>query len=235
MNKYGKIYLIPTPLNDKGLEDTLLNEDLLTISKLKYYIVETPKVARTHLKNIEMENKIQDIDMRVFDEHSKYEDIQFCIEPLLEGYDMGLMSDAGVPCVADPGNKIVRVCQKLGIKVIPLVGASSIILSLMASGLNGQSFTFLGYLGKGKDERRKDILKIERDSRNNNQTYIFIETPYRNQSMFSDILDICKDDTNLCIASDLTGNTETILTKTIREWKEERYNISDKPTIFLIH
>lgn len=228
----GKLYLIPTSLSGKPLIEELRVPDIKIIEKLEYFIVETPKTARTFFKGMDV--VLQELDMQVLDEHTKGRDIPYLIQPLLEGKDMGLMSDAGCPAVADPGSLVVKECHKNGIEVVPMVGPSSILLSLMASGLNGQSFTFNGYLPREVDKRKNKIKQLERISFKENMTQIFIETPYRNEYMFKDILDTCFPTTQLCVASNVTGEKENIKTHTIEEWRNIKYKVAKVPTIFLI-
>lgn len=234
MRNSGTLFLIPTSLTKRSLKYELKESDLDIVRKLKYFIVETPKVARSYLKDMDM--VLQDIHMGILDEHSKVRDIPELLEPIIHGNDVGLMSDAGTPAVADPGNLVVRECHRLGIKVVPLVGPSSILLSLMASGLNGQRFTFLGYLPKDPERRKRKIKGIERDSVRKNESQIFIEAPYRNKSLFNDLIQVCNPNTDLTVAVDLTGENEYINTMNIREWrKSKNIKILDIPSIYILH
>ena len=234
MRNSGTLYLIPTSLTKRSLKYELKESDLDIVRKLKYFIVETPKVARSYLKDMDM--VLQDIHMGILDEHSKVKDIPELLEPIIHGNDVGLMSDAGTPAVADPGSIVVRECHRLGIKVVPFVGPSSILLSLMASGLNGQRFTFLGYLPKDPQRRKKKIKGIERDSVRKNESQIFIEAPYRNKTLFNDLIQVCNPNTDLTVAVDLTGENEYINTMSIREWrKSKNINILDIPSIYILH
>lgn len=233
MKKLGTLYLIPTSLSNRAIKDELKASDLDIVKSLKHYIVETPKTARKHLSGLDI--VIQEIDMRILDEHSRNSDISYLIEPLIAGFDVGLMSDAGSPAVADPGSMVVRECHRLGIKVVPLVGPSSILLALMGSGMNGQSFLFEGYLPRDPAKRKSKIKQLERESLRRNQTQIFIEAPYRNSSLFRDILEVCNPNTDLCIAVDITGKDEYIKTFSIADWRMKRdFKIIDIPTIYLI-
>ena len=233
MRNSGTLYLIPTSLSKASLGEVLSKKDLGIVKGLKYFIVETPKVARAHLKDMGM--VLQELDMAILDEHSKTGDIPFLLEPLIHGNDVGLMTDAGSPAIADPGNLVVRECHRLCIKVVPLVGPSSIILSLMASGLNGQQFTFLGYLPKDPERRKRKLKSIERESSRKNESQIFIEAPYRNRSLFNDILQICNSSTDLTIAVDITGENEYINTMSIKEWRESKsIKILDIPSIYIL-
>jgi 16S rRNA (cytidine1402-2'-O)-methyltransferase len=233
MKNSGTLYLIPTSLSKRPLVEELKESDLNIVRTLSYFIVETPKIARSYFKGLGV--VIQELDMRVLDEHTKQNDIPFLIEPLVQGFSMGLMTDAGCPGVGDPGSLVVRECHRLGIKVVPLVGPSSIILSLMASGLNGQRFRFLGYLPKNPESRRKIIKRIENESIRNNESEIFIEAPYRNKRLFDDLMSVCNANTELTVAVDLTGKNEDIRTMKISEWKmSKNINILDIPSIYIL-
>ena len=233
MKNSGTLYLIPTSLSKRPLVEELKESDLNIVRTLSYFIVETPKIARSYFKGLGV--AIQELDMRILDEHTKPNDIPFLIEPLVQGFSMGLMTDAGCPGVGDPGSLVVRECHRLGINVVPLVGPSSIILSLMASGLNGQRFRFLGYLPKNPESRRKIIKRIENESIRNNESQIFIEAPYRNKRLFDDLMSICNANTELTVAVDLTGKNEDIRTMKISEWRmSKNINILDIPSIYIL-
>lgn len=233
MRNTGTVYLIPTSISDRTLKEELKPSDLEIVKKLKYFVVETPKIARKALKGLDM--TLQDLEMAILDEHSKLKDIPFLVEPLIHGHDLGLMSDAGSPGIADPGSLLVRECHRLGIKVVPLVGPSSILLSLMASGLNGQNFRFLGYLPKEPESRKKKIKNIERVSQRNNESQIFIEAPYRNRALFNNLIEVSNPNTELTIAIDLTGPNEYINTMSIREWrKSKNIKMLDIPSIYIL-
>jgi len=233
MRKTGVLYLIPTSLSKKLLKDELKQRDIDIVKDIKYFIVETPKVARAYLKDMGM--VLQELNMAILDEHSKKTDIPYLLEPLIHGNTVGLMTDAGSPGVGDPGSMVVRECRRLGIKVVPLVGPSSILLALMSSGLNGQRFRFLGYLPKEPESRRRKIKGIERESAKSNESQIFIEAPYRNKSLFNDILDVCSGNTDLTVAVDITGENEYINTMSIREWRLSKdIKILDIPSIYIL-
>ena len=233
MKNSGTLYLIPTSLSKRPLVEELKESDLDIVRSLSYFIVETPKIARSYFKGLGI--VIQELDMRVLDEHTKSNDIPFLIEPLIHGFNVGLMTDAGCPGVGDPGSLVVRECHRLGIKVVPLVGPSSIILSLMASGLNGQRFRFLGYLPKEPESRRKIIKRIENESIRSNESEIFKEAPYRNKRLFDDLMSVCNANTQLTVAVDLTGKNEDIRTMKISEWKmSKNINILDIPSIYIL-
>lgn len=234
--KKGTLFLIPTPISSgQTMKDILLKEYIKTICKLDCFISETPKTARALLKELPLRKKIQDIPIEVLNEHTKDNEIVELLLPILEKNDVGLLSDAGSPSIADPGFRLVQLAQEHGIRVIPFVGPSSILLALMASGLNGQNFAFNGYLPKDKGLKRKRIKTLERIATSIDQTQIFMETPYRNQSMLEDILDVCEQDTKLCIAMYIMSNNEYIVTKKISEWKGENIILEKNPCLFLIN
>ena len=193
MENRGVLYLIPTSIGETSLKDVLLDRDILIVESLNYFIVETPKIARAHLKGLNV--VLQDLDMRVLNRHTRRKDIPFLLEPLIEGSNVGLMSDAGTPAIADPGSIVVRECHRLGIKVVPLIGPSSIILALMASGLNGQSFTFNGYLPRDSESRQRRIRELESISMKTGTSQVFMETPYRNKLLLKDIIQIVLQET----------------------------------------
>lgn len=229
----GKLYLIPTPISGTDFKGTLTQGDIETVSRLKNFIVETPKTARSYLSTIDLKTSIQEIEMRVFDEHSEAEEVQELIQPLLTGKDVGLMTDAGTPCIADPGEEIVLMCHRLDIQVVPMIGPSSIFLSLMASGLDAEKFTFNGYLPRKPQRRLKELRKLEKRVMNDRGTQIFIEAPYRNQVMFDDIM---KLDENIyfCLAQNIGGKNADIETKPISEWRKDRKNLEKSPIIYIL-
>lgn len=235
MNK-GIIYLIPTPISsNRTMFDILPPMYLDILSDLEYFVTESPKTARAFLKDIPLKRKMQNIKMSELSEHTEDVEISELLQPIMEGHNLGVMSDAGVPTIADPGYRLVSLAQRAGIQVVPFVGPSSILLSLMASGLNGQSFSFNGYLPKENGLKRKKIKSLERIALGSNQTQIFMETPYKNQHMFEDILDVCEYNTHLCIAMNIMGDDEYIVTKRIAEWKKTNVSLDKKPCLFLIN
>ena len=230
----GKLYLIPTTLGDGTEEKTLPSSVLNAIKNIDIFIVENIRTSRRFIKKMYKE---KDIDNTIFFSYGKHDklDLQEDFLPhIYSGKDVGVISEAGVPCVADPGSKIVDFAHQFQVEVVPIVGPSSILLALMASGFNGQNFAFTGYLPIDKLERKKKLIGLEILSRKTNQTQIFMETPYRNVQMFEAILQTSSKLTKLCIASNISLNDEKIITKTIGEWKLEKPNIHKKPTIFLI-
>ena len=231
----GKLYLIPSMIGESPTTKVIPGFNMKVIGDLTYFIVEEIKTARRFLKKIYPGIDLEAIQFLVNNEHSTVHDLSSCIKPLLQGIDMGLLSEAGMPCVADPGADIVKLAHHHNIKVVPLIGASSLLLSLMASGFNGQNFIFHGYLPIDKNNRNKKIKEIEKSVYTNNQTQIFIEAPYRNSRLFESITEICSDNTLLCIATDLTMESEIIKVQSIRNWKGKRPDIHKKPTVFLLY
>jgi 16S rRNA (cytidine1402-2'-O)-methyltransferase len=234
--KKGTLFLIPTPISsDQSMQDILLPMYLESISNLEHFIVETPKIARSFLRTLPLKKKIQEAHMSVLSEHTVDEELKELLSPIYSGNDIGVISDAGLPTIADPGYRIVSIAQEESLDIKALVGPSSIILSLMLSGLNGQSFAFNGYLPKEKGLKRKRIKSLERVAVNTQQTQIFMETPYKNQYMLEDILEICEDDTKLCIAMNIMSKDEYVKTKSISEWKSTNIVLEKVPCLFLIN
>lgn len=206
-----------------------------TIDFIDHYIVENDKTARKSIKEVNPEKKQSELVLFTLNKRTEVKEHLDFIKPLLEGKNMGLMSEAGCPGVADPGAVIVKLAHEKGIQVVPLVGPSSILLAMMASGMNGQSFTFHGYLPIEKDEKRASFKNLEKTSFEQNQSQIFIETPYRNNKLLEDLLQTLHPETHLCIATDITLATEYIKTKKIAAWKKETIDLHKRPTIFIIH
>ena len=233
MNK-GKLYLIPTILGENTQKTTLPTSIYKAIKDIDIFIVENIRTARRDIKKIYSE---KDIDSTIFYSYGNHDTInleQNFLPHILSGKDVGLLSEAGLPCIADPGSEIVEYAHNFQIDVVPFVGPSSILLALMASGLNGQNFAFTGYLPIEKSERVKVLRHLESLTKRLGQTQIFMETPYRNNQLFETLLKSCHNNTRLCIASDITMTAEKIKTKTIAEWKQIKINIHKKPAIFLI-
>jgi 16S rRNA (cytidine1402-2'-O)-methyltransferase len=231
----GTLYLIPSMIGESPVEKVVPVFNMEVIRNLKYFIVEEIKTARRFLKKVFPEIDFETTLFLINNEHTKGNDLSVMIEPLLNGSDMGLLSEAGMPCVADPGAEIVKMAHDHSIKVVPLIGASSLLLSLMASGFNGQNFVFHGYLPIDKNNRNKKIKEIEKSVYLNNQTQIFIEAPYRNFQLFQSVTEVCSDSTRLCLATDLTMESEIIKVQSIRTWKGKRPDIHKKPTVFLLY
>lgn len=205
------------------------------VEEVDFYIVENEKSARHFIKKLVPGKSQPSLDFFILNKFTIAREIPYFLKPCEDGIDMGLLSEAGCPGIADPGAEIVKLAHEKGIQVVPLVGPSSITLSVMASGLNGQNFTFNGYLPIDKSERKKKLKQLERLSLEQNQTQAFIETPYRNEQLFKDMKKHLHPNTKLCIARDLTLSTEFILTKSIKEWRSISVNLHKRPTIFVLH
>ena len=230
----GKLYLIPNTLGDSDIQNVIPPEVLNIIAKIDIFIVENIRNARRHIIKCGYPGSIDDITFYELNKHTRQEDISGYLQSCLNGRDIGLISDAGVPGVADPGAEITSLAHEKSIRVIPLTGPSSILLSLMASGLNGQNFVFHGYLPVKPGERVKRLKEIESDAFRLNQTQIFIETPYRNDSMLESLKKTCNPSLRLCIARDISLKEEYIKTLRISAWKKERIALHKRPCIFLI-
>jgi len=227
----GKLYLVPNKLGESKTYNFPIYQSTL-INNIKYFIFENEKPGRAFIKNINPKKNQSELNISILNKYSTEKDINSFLNPCLNGNDIALISDAGCPGIADPGSEIVRLAHKNEIKVIPLVGPSSILLALMGSGMNGQNFKFNGYLPIEKNERKKKIKILENKSLVTTQ--IFMETPYRNNKFFSTLLSTLKPETKLCVACDLTLITEYIKTKKVKHWKSTKVNIHKRPTIFLI-
>ena len=230
----GKLILIPNLIGDENFKNVLTEKIIQTIKETNFFIVENIRTARRYIKKIVPEKSIDKITFFAYGKHNSFNIQEDFLQNILLGNDIGIISEAGVPAVADPGSKIVEYAHKFNIKVTPLVGASSILLALMSSGMNGQNFAFNGYLPIEKKDQIKKIKYLESICKKTNQTQIFMETPYRNNKLFNTIINVCHGNTKLCIASNITQNNESIITKEIREWKTIKINIDKQPTIFLI-
>ena len=231
----GTLYLIPSPISQDNIAWVLPAAVQQCVAGLSHFIVEHPKTARQFLKQIGCEQPLQALQMQVLNEHTSSKDLPELLQPLLAGHDVGLLSEAGCPAVADPGAELIRLAHKNNIAVMPLVGPSSILLALMASGLNGQCFAFHGYLPVESAARIHKIMELEKLSASLQQTQIFIEAPYRNQKLLEQLVSVCRDTTDLCIASHLTFSSEMIATRTIKEWRKDLPDINKIPTVFLLH
>jgi 16S rRNA (cytidine1402-2'-O)-methyltransferase len=231
----GTLYLIPVPLGPTAPQESLPANVLTTVRPLTHFVVEQAKTARAFLKAVGTNIPLQELQLQELNEHTKSNELDRLLEPLRAGHDLGLLSEAGCPAVADPGANLVALAQKENIQVVPLIGPSSLLLALMASGLNGQRFAFQGYLPAKEVERAKMLRDLESESRKRQQTQIFIETPYRNRAMFESILQSCQPTTRLTVATDLTLPGESVLTKTIQTWKKQTPpEIERRPTVFLL-
>lgn len=231
----GKLYLIPTTLGDTEPLEVMPISVKKIIEQLTYFIVENEKSARRFIKKITPTKSQPSLTLLKLDKYSNELETQYYLDACEEGISIGLLSEAGVPAVADPGASIVKLAHKKGIQVVPLVGPSSILMAVMASGMNGQNFTFNGYLPIDKVSRKKTIKELEKISGEKNQSQIFIETPYRNGKMLQDLCLVLQPNTQVCVACDITLPTEYIKTKTIKEWKSETVDLHKRPAIFIIH
>lgn len=230
----GIIYMVPMNLGDVEQSVFLPPYVLETIRSLRYFIAENAKTARHYFISLGMRELLSQITIYEMDKHNKSFDYSVYFDVVRQGNNLGVISEAGCPGVADPGADVARAAHRLGIKVVPMVGPSSILLSLMASGLNGQSFAFNGYLPVKNPERGKMIKKLEERSLQLNQTQIFIETPYRNNAFIDTLCTTLSSNTLLTVACDITLPTEYILTQTIQQWKNTKIDIDKRPAIFLI-
>ena len=229
------LYLIPNLLGDTPVEQVLPPYNHEIIMGIRHFIVEDVRTARRFLKLVDRSIDIDQLTFYTLNKHTNPEEVASMLRPLEEGSPMGVISEAGCPAVADPGADVVAIAQRKGLQVIPLVGPSSIILAVMGSGFNGQSFAFNGYLPIEPDERIKTLKKLEQRAYTENQTQLFIETPYRNAKMMADILKACRPQTHLCIAAGLTTKDEYIKTRTVKEWLGKLPALEKIPCIFLIY
>ncbi len=233
--KHGTLYLIPVTLGDDNIHAVLPPDVVKIAQNLEHFVVETEKPARHFLSAIKTAKPVRELSLNLLNEHTLDKDVAALLAPLLAGKDVGLMSDAGCPAVADPGAKLVALAHQKSIRTVPLTGPSAILLALMASGLNGQSFAFLGYLPVDKAARVAKLKEIEKRAQTHNETQIFIETPYRNQQMLEALLSACNANTRLCVACHVSLQDEMITTKRISEWKQNALpDLNKKPTVFLL-
>jgi len=228
----GRLYLIPVDLVPGNTGDWIGTRLKTAVQALRFFVVEHPKSARQFLKALNL--SLPELTLEVLDEHSGTEDVQRFVRKLEAGVDLGLLSEAGCPAIADPGAALVAEAHRIGARVVPMVGPSSIVLALMASGLNGQRFAFNGYLPARSPDRERGIRELEERSRRLGQTEIFIEAPYRNDQLFAALLRSCDADTMLSLATDLTGATEQLTTRTVAQWENASPNLDRRPTVFLL-
>ena len=233
---HGELFLIPTSIEQEFNNNFLLEADKKKLKEIKNFIVENPKTARKALKKLNLDENLQDLNIM---EHSKkfsFKSVEDYLKPVFNGESLGLLSDSGTPCIADPGAKIVSKAHEFNIKVIPLVGPSSIILSLMASGFNGQNFCFHGYVPIEENKKTNFFKEIQINIKKKQETQIFIETPYRNNKLLTDIMKIDNDSLKLCVATNLTDTNQTITSKTIKQWHQNKIpDLSKKLCIFLLN
>lgn len=230
----GVLYLVPNTLGNPDTTDTIPKGITPRVNNIKLFIVENLRNARRYLKSLNREMDIDSLTFFELNEHTAVEEIPGFLDQVEKGKDAAIISEAGVPGVADPGAAVVRVAHEKGIQVVPLTGPSSLLLALMASGLNGQSFCFHGYLPVKRPERIRKIKEIEQVAVRRGETQMFIEAPYRNDALLADILDCCNSSTLLCIAADITLETEFIHTKTCGDWKKKKPALHKRPVLFLL-
>ena len=234
--KQGKLFLIPISIEQEFNNDFLLEEDKKKLKKIKNFIVENPKTARKALKKLNLDQNLQDLNIVEHSKKSSLESIENYLKPILAGESIGLLSDSGTPCIADPGAFIVSKAHELKIKVKPLVGPSSIILGLMASGFNGQNFCFHGYVPIEENKKIDFFKEIQKNIKAKQETQIFIETPYRNNKLLTDILKIDNESIKLCVATNLTDTDQVILSKSLKDWRLNKTpDLSKKLCVFLLN
>lgn len=234
--KAGRLYLVPVPLGQTAPAAVLPAAVLGCARRLRHFVAENAKAARVFLKALPADTPLQQISIDELNQHTPRGTLAQLLAPVLAGNDLGLISEAGCPAIADPGADLVALAHEMGVEVVPLVGPSSIVLALMASGLNGQSFTFHGYLPSEAATREQRLRELEKESRQQGRTQIFIETPYRNRQLLASLLAVCAPATHVCIATDLTTADELIRTRAVAEWRREALpDINRRPTVFLLH
>ena len=234
MAEKGKLYLIPSPLGENDPSEVIPLPVLKSLEGFRTFVVEEVRTARRYLSKAGLKGKIDGLEFFELNEHTEASTVESYLKLFNDGNDVALISEAGLPAVADPGAQLVALAHRHGIEVIPAVGPSSLMMSLMASGLNGQSFAFCGYIPAKTDERKSKLKLLEKVSGQLKQTQIIIETPYRNDSLFKDMLSTCSPSTRLCIAANITMPDAYIKTKTIAQWKKEVITIGKRPCVFLI-
>ncbi|RUA17072.1 MAG: SAM-dependent methyltransferase [Flavobacteriia bacterium] len=230
----GKVYLIPTTLGDNAPLEVMPISIKGTIERIDHYIVENEKTARRFIKRVSPGKPQPNLIIQTLNKYTNPEEIPSYLDPCIHGHDIGLLSEAGCPGIADPGADVVRVAHQKRIQVVPLVGPSSILMAMMSSGMNGQNFAFNGYLPIDNAERKTMVKNLEKLSREKGQSQIFMETPYRNNKLLKELLRILQKSTRLCIASDITLPTEFIQTKSVHEWGEIELDLDKRPTIYII-
>lgn len=230
---HGKLYLIPNTIADNTQEQVIPLHVRKTLESIRHFLAEDVRTARRYLSSLKLYESIESLHFEVLNKETPKEELKSLLEPIREGHSVGIVSESGCPGIADPGALAVRFAHEHGIQVIPLVGPSSILLALMASGLNGQHFAFHGYLPIESKDAAHVIKTFEKESRNRNQTQIFIETPYRNNNLMNVLLKTLHDDTLLCVAVDVTGETENINTHPVKKWKNMKPSFPKIPAVFL--
>ena len=227
----GKLYLIPSPLGDGAPSEVLPASVLELLPTLQCFVVEEVRTARRFLSSAGLKGHIQDLEFHELNEHTPPQQVEE-FAGLFEGRNVGLISEAGLPAVADPGARLVALCHRIGVEVVPMVGPSSLMMALMSSGLDGQSFAFVGYIPAKTEERRQALKTLEKRSRG--QSQILIETPYRNDSLFADMLSVLAPDTRICVAANLTCEDQFIRTLPVSQWKKQQLVIGKRPCVFII-
>ena len=228
----GKIYLIPNLLGESEISNNIPIGVQETAINLRCFIVENIKIARRYLRKIDREFPIDDCTFFELNKHTDPTEISRFLDPIQNGTNIGVISDAGCPGIADPGADVIKVAHQKDIQVVPLIGPSSILLALISSGMNGQNFSFNGYLPKERNERNKALKSLEQKARNGAQ--IFMDTPFRNMNLLDDILETCNENTMLCIACDITLETEFIKSKTIAYWKKNKPQLNKRPCMYVL-
>ena len=230
----GNLYLIPSVISDQQT-DVIPEQVRQVVQQTDYFLVENLRTARRFISSLKLGLTIEDLHFEVLDKNTPVIEVERLMKPVFEGKNIGVISESGCPGIADPGSAVVKYAHAHDIKVVPLVGPSSIFLSLMASGFNGQNFTFHGYLPIDKKALEASIKQLEGESRRNNQTQIFIEAPYRNNQLLENMVKTCHPETLLCVARDISGNDEYIKTAKIKEWKSIKVELHKVPTVFLLY
>ena len=231
----GKLLMIPTVIAENTQSEVITEGARKAILSCDYFFVENLRTARRYISSLSLGLKIEDLRFEILDKKTTFEECVELIQPMLSGETAGVLSESGCPGVADPGARLVHIAHQFGIQVVPYVGPSSILLALMASGFNGQSFAFHGYLPIDKKARQLAIRQLEKESFEKNRTQIFMDTPYRNEQLLRDLLKVGRKDTFLCVAKDITGKSEQIITKPIGKWKSGEVSLHKSPAIFLIY
>jgi 16S rRNA (cytidine1402-2'-O)-methyltransferase len=233
MRSPGKLFLIPAPVSENTQQAVIPEMVKTELKTIEHFLVEDVRTSRRYLSSLKIYESIEPLQFSVLNKNSKEVELKELLAPIFQGKNMGIISESGCPGVADPGALAVNYAHRNNIVVVPLVGPSSLLLALMASGLNGQRFAFQGYLPVKKDEASTAIKQFEKESKAKNQTQLFIETPYRNNQLFATLLKTLSNETFLCVSVDLTGANEFVKTTTVKEWKQESLDLPKRPTVFL--
>ncbi len=233
MANKGRVFLIPTIIADDTQHKVITQQCRDILPSIRHFLAEDVRTARRFLSSLKIYDSIEALDFKILNKGSKEADLPELLAPVHDGHDLGVVSESGCPGVADPGAIAVNYCHKHGILVTPLVGPSSLLLALMASGLNGQKFAFHGYLPIDSKDLSRTIRSLEEESRKSGQTQMFIETPYRNNQVFKALINSLGRDTELCVATDITGKEESIRMRYVRDWRLQSVEIPKKPTVYL--